>query len=633
MPSRLLPVSFENVTFADAFWAPRIAINRASTLPKEYALLRKTGRLACFNPKTKGVHQFWDSDNAKWLEAAAYALAAHPDAALARQVDTLVASYVRAQQSDGYLNSYFQMCAPDKRWTNLRDMHELYCAGHLMEAAVALHEHCGKSELLNALCAYADHIDSVFGAGKGQKRGYPGHPEIELALVKLYRATGRKRYLDLAAFFVNARGQSPHYFDQEAAARGESPRTPKGFGSYDYYQAHKPVRGQDSAEGHAVRACYLYAGMADVAAETGDAELLKSCSRLWHSIVTKRLYVTGGIGSSHAGERFTVDYDLPDEAAYAETCAAIALIFFAQRMLHNELNATYADVLEQALYNCVAAGVSLDGARFFYANRLAVYPKLMERQISGQHFTSFRQEWFGCACCPPNIARLLASLGQYAASAAADRVALHLYAAGEIKAGLACGDVTLQVKTDYPWDGAVAITVSPAKPCRFTLCLRIPGWCDKPALRVNGKRQPLGRNVKAGYVWLTRDWRPGDTVALDLPMAVTRLEAHPSVRQAAGQVALRRGPLVYCMEACDNGNDLADITLPRKAVITAKKTNTLGGCVILTAKAKRRTRAGWDDRLYRRAGTPVADVAIKAVPYCLWNNRKEGEMRVWIREA
>jgi len=633
MQHKLTPVADCAVTFRDPFWAPRRQVNRKVTLAREYELLRQTGRLDAFNPRVKGVHQFWDSDTAKWIEAASDALGAAPDPVLQRRVDTVVRRYVRSQQADGYLNSYYQRVAPDKRWTNLRDMHELYCAGHLMEAAVARYAAGGRDDLLQALCRYADHIGTVFGTGKGQKRGYPGHPELELALVRLYRATGQKRYLDLAAYFVNERGRYPYYYDIEAQARGEKPSAEKRGQAYQQLQAHLPLREQATAEGHAVRACYLYAGMADVAAETGDAGLKRACRRLWKNIVTRRMYVTGGIGSSFAGERFTVDYDLPDEGAYAETCASIALVFFARRMLDLELDGAYGDVMETALYNGVAAGVSLDGTRFFYANRLAVYPALMERGLGGQHFTSFRQSWFGCACCPPNIARLYASLGAYVASTAADRIALHLYAAGEIEAPVGDGVVRLALKTDYPWDGEVAIAVTPDRPRRFTLALRLPGWCARPVVRINGRRQPLARIARAGYAYLEREWRAGDRVDLSLPMAVERVEAHPSARQAAGQVALRRGPVVYCLEACDNGPDLADLALPRRAPLVARRSPILGGCVVIKGRATRRSRDGWKDSLYRTARSPRVPAAFQAVPYCLWNNRAEGEMRVWLREC
>lgn len=631
MKAPLIPVALEDVKLRDSFLAPRIRANRRATIPGLYESLRANGRMDSFRLKNRDVHIFWDSDSAKWVEAAAYSLAVHPDPALERKVDGFVRLLRGAQAKDGYLNSYYQTMEPSKRWTNLAVNHELYCAGHLIEAAVALQEHCGKPEMLEALCRYADHIGATFGRGKGKKRGYCGHPEIELALMRLHRATGRKEYLDLASYFVDERGRRPYYYDAEARALGREP-SPDPL-RYEYCQSHKPLREQTAADGHAVRACYLYAGMADVAAATGDAGLMRACRRLWDSIEKRRLYVTGGVGSGVHQERFTVDYDLPDERAYSESCASIALMFFAQRMLHADLDRRYADVMEQALYNCVSASVSRDGTRFFYANRLAVHPPLLARGISGE-FPPFRDAWFRCACCPPNIARLFASVGGYVASASADSLALHLYAAGEVRARVGDASVLLRVATDYPWDGRVRLRLSLEAPAEFTLCLRLPGWCAKPLLSVNGKRQGLSRVGKAGYARLTRAWRDGDAVELDLPMEIQRLEAHPAVRQACGMAALRRGPLVYCLEECDNGADLADVSLPRSAKLTARwEKGLLGGCVTLTGRGLRRRRAGWDGLLYRPTPSAREAVPVKAVPYALWDNRKEGAMRVWIREA
>lgn len=346
---------------------------------------------------------------------------------------------VAAQQEDGYLNVYYTVVEPEDRWSNLRDQHELYCAGHLIEAAVAHHAATGKWTLLNAICRYADYIDTVFRRGQDKNRGYPGHGEIELALVKLYHATGGKHYLKLAAHFLNQRGQQPYYFDQEARKRGEDP-TPTRHNNYEHLQAHLPVREQKTAEGHAVRAVYLYAAMADVAAETGDAELLKACRSIWKNIVEKRLYIHGGIGSTRFGERFTQDYDLPNEDAYAETCAAIGLVFFAWRMLQIEPDRQYAEVMERALYNGIISGVSQDGRRFFYDNYLASTPGI--HRFTGQK-SPLRQEWFSCACCPTNISRLLASLGQYIYSQTARSIFVHLYIDGTVSLKLSGQNVTL----------------------------------------------------------------------------------------------------------------------------------------------------------------------------------------------
>jgi DUF1680 family protein len=336
MPSsirRLTPVSHRHVTMMNGLLSARSTINREVTLPIEYEQCRRTGRLAAFNlnwkpGKPHKPHVFWDSDVAKWIEAVGYSLATHPDPELERKADRVIGKIARSQQPDGYMNSYFTTVEPEKRWSNLRDLHELYCAGHMIEAAVAYYEGTGKRRLLDVVCRYADYIASVFGRGKGKKRGYPGHEEIELALVKLYRATGESRYLDLASFFIDERGQKPSYFRKEEAARNQGKKDYRRQEDYSTNQAHIPVREQTEAVGHAVRACYLYAGMADVASETGDTVLLNACRRLWDNITQKRMYIHGGVGSTRHDECFTFDYDLPNESAYAETCASIALVFF-----------------------------------------------------------------------------------------------------------------------------------------------------------------------------------------------------------------------------------------------------------------------------------------------------------------
>jgi len=395
-----------------------------------------------------------------------------------------------AQAPDGYLNSYYQTVEPERRWTNLRDCHELYCAGHLMEAAVAYYEATGKRKFLDVMCRCADHIAAVFGPGEGQKRGYCGHEEVELALMKLFRATGEKQYMEQARYFVEERGRRPHYYDIEAAARADDPKN-FHFRTYEYCQAHKPIREQDKVVGHAVRAMYFYSGVADVAAETNDKTLLEACRRLWKNVTRQRMYVTGGIGPTRANEGFTFDYDLPNESAYAETCAAVALVFWAHRMLHLDPDSQYADVMERALYNGVLSGVSRDGEKFFYVNPLALYPPMF-----APHDTFFggqRQPWFGCACCPPNLARLLASLPAYVYSSSDTEAWVHLYAAGTAALEVTGRKLTLTQETKYPWDGEVALTVTPETPATFSLALRIPAWCRKATLKVNGRPVALDR--------------------------------------------------------------------------------------------------------------------------------------------
>jgi len=629
---KLEPVDITTVTFSDSFWAPRIETNRRVTLGYEYKMCRETGRIAAFKldwkpGKPYQPHQFWNSDVFKWVEAASYSLAIHADAKLARQLNEVVDLIACAQQSDGYLNVYYTVVEPKKRWSDLHSMHELYTAGHLMEAAVAHYNGTGQYTLLDVACRFADHIDSVFGYGKDKRRGYPGHEEIELALVKLYRATGRRRYLKLSKYFLDERGKQPYYFKIEAAERGQPPPFRSRHGRR-CHQAHMPVREQRDAVGHSVRAMYLYAGMADVAAETDDRELFAACKRLWDSATKRRMYVTGGIGARRDGEAFGSDYELPNETAYAETCAAIALVFFAHRMLQIEASREYADVMERALYNGVLSGVSLDGMRFFYANPLAVYPE--NYKLTPEHIVPSRAPWFGCACCPPNIARLLASLGMYAYSTAGGSLYVHLYIGGSVRARLAGQTVTLIQETDYPWQGDVTLTVCTDKPVRGQIMLRIPDWCAKHQIKING--EGAGGTIIKGYARLGRTWHDGDTIQLSLVMPVQRIEAHPKLTENAGAVALQRGPIVYCLEQCDHKPDLRTIRLLRRAKLTSRfDPKLLGGVTVIEGAGVAVPLTGWRNALYRpAAGEKTQSVTIKAVPYCLWNNRKAGAMTVWI---
>ncbi len=619
---RLTPIPFPRVTIDGPFWGPRLATNRDVSIKHVYRQAAVTGRLDALKLNWQPgdsftPHRFWDSDVAKWIEAASYTLHTHPDPDLQATLDRVVDLLVGAQQPDGYLNSYFTTVEPDKRWTNLRDAHELYCAGHLMEAAVAHYEATGQRDLLETLTRYADLIDHTFGPEPGQKRGYPGHQEIELALVKLHRATGEARYLDLARFFVDERGrQPPHYFDAEATARGDDPAA-YWAGSHTHTQSHRPVREQDEAVGHAVRALYLYSGMADLAAATGDRDLWAACRRLWDSVTARKLYITGGVGAHHAQERFGADYELPNASAYAETCAAIALVFFAHRMLQVEADGRYADVLERALYNNVLAGVSLSGTTFFYVNPLA---------SDGTHH---RQDFFTCACCPPNVIRLLASLGQYAYATAGDALYVHLYLGGTAQTTLAGTPVRLTVQTAYPWDGDLSLTLAPESPVSGDLMLRLPGWCADYVLAING--QPVDNLVDRGYLRLNRRWQAGDRVDLHLSMPVRRIVAHPQVAADAGQVALQRGPLVYCLEQVDHTAPVRAIRLPDETPLTARfDADLLGGTVVIEGEGVQTTA----DSLYTPLDqTRSAPAALKAVPYCLWDNRAAGPMTVWLPRA
>ncbi|MEZ4682952.1 MAG: glycoside hydrolase family 127 protein [Caldilineaceae bacterium] len=628
---QLTPVPFTKVTLDDPFWAPRQATNRSVTVRHIYDKLVETERIKAltldFERKvpTPIVEIFGDSDPAKWLEAASYALATVDDPELAKLVDEVADLIIGAQQEDGYLNTQFTAIQPEMRWKNLRDWHEMYCAGHLMEAAVAHHQATGDPKLLNALSRYADLIDSLFGPEEGKQPGYGGHPEIELALVRLYQETGEKRYLELSKFFVEERGQHPpHYYDVEAVERGDDPKN-FHFKNYEYCQAHVPIREQDKVVGHAVRVMYLLAGVADLAHEYDDPTLLEVCENLWDNLVYQRMYVTGGIGPSRHNEGFTTDYDLPDETAYAETCAAIALIMWNHRMLQFRGEGKYADLMEQTLYNGFISGIALDGKHFFYVNPLA---------SAGNHH---REEWFFCPCCPPNVSRILASMGNYFYSTGARSLWVHLYGQSTVNTQINGMAVQLRQETNYPWDGAIKLTVTPEQTRPFTLHLRIPGWCPEWAVTVNGAPLRMELPPQDGYLAITRAWAPGDTVELNLAMPVQTVWAHPAVHQMQGRFALQRGPIVYCAEGVDNGIvNLDRILLDPTAVdefTVVHKPDLLGGVTVIQAPGQLVSDDGWNDKLLYRYDQPSqTDVAaVTAVPYAVWDNREAGEMRVWFR--
>ena len=615
----LKPVPFARVTIDDAFWAPRLQTNREKTIPHIYRMCEETGRIAAYKldwqpGMPQAPHQFWDSDVAKWLEAASHSLATHPDPSLDALLDAVIAVIASAQQPDGYLNPHYTVVEPDKRWTNLRHGHELYCAGHMIEAGVAHFQATGKTTLLDVITRYADYIDTVFGREPGKQRGYCGHEEIELALVKLYRVTDNTRYLHLSQYFIDERGQSPCYFDSESAP------DPHKLG-LEYHQAHKPVREQTEVVGHAVRAMYLYSAMADLAYETGDETLLHAVKRLWEHLYTKRMFITGGIGSSMLNEGFSSDYDLPNDTAYAETCAAIGLVLWCHRMLQLECDAQYADVMERALYNGVLSSVSQEGTTFFYVNPLANQGELT------------RREWFGCACCPTNITRLLASFGEYIYSQNEREVAVHLYVQGTAQLQIQGQTVTLRQQTQYPWHGHITFTIELEEPTAFALRLRIPTWCSEATLLVNGEPTNIYALSKNGYATLERVWKHSDQVSLQLSMPPLRMYAYPEITPDIGLVALQRGPVVYCLESTDNEVPLHRLLLPRMSSVQVYNDEDIfGGTVTLIADAIALDTSGWDKLLYRTAPPEAHCNTLKAIPYYLWCNRGASTMRVWIHE-
>lgn len=612
---KLRAVPFTDVAVHDSFWSPRQEVNRTVSIPINFEMLEKSGNLKNLELAAKRATGgfigpvFMDSDVYKALEAAAYSLATHPDPALEKRIDDIVATLAAAQLEDGYLDSYYIVKEPGRRWTNLRDNHELYCAGHMLEAAVAHFRATGKRNFLNIATRLADHIDATFGPGK--RMGYPGHPELELALVKLWRATGERRYFELARFFIESRGQK--FFATEH-------HTPLDRYDGSYWQDDVPICDHRNIKGHAVRAAYLLSGATDVAAETGDPALLKMINRVWKNTARRNMYITGGIGPSASNEGFTHDYDLPNLTAYQETCASVALAQWGHRLALLYGDARFADVFERSLYNGMLAGVSLDGKRFFYVNPL---------ESQGRHH---RSPWFGCACCPPNVARTLASLGGYAYAVGEGSLWVNLYIQGKAKAEVNGRNVTLNVATDYPWDGKVVIKPEVDQPARFDLRLRVPGWCQGAAASVAGK--PVSSpTIERGYIVLNREWKSGDVVELNLPMPVQRMAANPNVKDDHGLLALQRGPLVYCLEACDQGEALDSLYLPRSAELQAeKRSDLLGGVVVVKGTAESASEQDWSGKLYQ-AVTTSTQVPITAIPYYAWDNRKAGAMKVWIPTA
>lgn len=626
---RYSSIPFADVKITGAFWSERLETVLTTTIPSQHAQLAKYNVLESlklpkpvppltFKPHADGFSTqiFWDSDVGKWIEAASYALSHRRDPVIEAQIEAIIDDLEKAQEPDGYVNCWYLEREPQNRWTNLRDNHELYNLGHILEGAVAYLRATGKDRLMQVMERAFDHVATVFGRGPGQKRGYCGHPEVELALIKAWHATGKRKYLDLATYFVDERGQQPHYFDQERDARGE-PAGKYGQGTYEYSQSHLPVRQQTKVVGHAVRAMYLYTAMADLAAEHGDTELQKVCETLWKDVTSTRMYVTGGFGPSARNEGFTQDYDLPNDTAYAETCASCAMIFWAARMLNLDLDGQYGDLLELALYNNALAGLSRDGDTYFYDNKL---------DSDGSHR---RWDWHPCPCCTMNVARLVASVGGYAYGLGDNELAIHLYGGSETEVTLGGGKVRVAEASSYPWTGAIRVTVIPDAPRDFTLSLRIPAWCQAPKVRVAGAEVPV--KTDRGYLRLTRTWKPGDVVELDLPMPGERLWPHPEIKADVGRVALRRGPLVYCFEGQDQKAPLHRLRLPRGSTITDEfRSDLLGGISVLTAEGHAITDQ--DPALYRTRPPAEGPSPLMAVPYYIWCNRGPNPMQVWMRE-
>jgi DUF1680 family protein len=606
-----LPLKATQIT--SGFWAGRQEINRSASLKTGFKRLEEAGnfhnlRLAAgvADGEFRGP-LFMDSDIYKWLEAVGYDLAFHPDDELLEMAREAINLIVVAQAPDGYLDSFYQVAQPQRRWTDLDHGHEMYCAGHLIQAAVAFQRGTGQRKLLDVAIRVADHIDQVFGPGKRQ--GTCGHPEIEMALVELYRETGEKRYLDLAGFLIDQRGTGKMH----------------GYGIFgpEYHQDRLPVRKAEVVEGHAVRQLYLTSGATDYALETGDLEMMAAMHRLWHDMAARKTHVIGGFGARHHGEAFGEAYELPSDTCYCETCAAIAGFMWNWRMLLATGEERFAGMMERSLYNGILSGVSLDGLKYFYVNPL---------RTRGDHN---RVDWFGCACCPPNLMRLVAMIGNYAFTTTQDAVQVHHYLSCQADLELSAGPVALEMQSGFPHEGSTRLVVKSSPATAWELRLRIPDWCQGAVLKVNA--QPVTAPLKPGsYAAVRRVWQPGDLVELVLPMQPFLVAPNPRVDSLRGSLSIQRGPLVYCLEQLDqpSGIDLSDVCLDSSSPLRDEwRSDLLGGVHLIKMDGVLQNSPTWDDALYLPAGQPVLAIkpmTLSAVPYYAWDNRGESPMRVWI---
>lgn len=580
-------VDFSHVKIQDSFWSPRLEKHTSATLPVCIDQIEnQTGRMQNFINASKGEGEhsgifFDDSDVYKALEGIAYSLINNPNPELEKKADEWISHIASAQQPDGYINTFYTLTGLEKRWKNM-DKHEMYCAGHLIEAAVAYYQATGKRTLLDVGIKMANHMMNIFGPGK--RDWVPGHEEIELALVKLYQTTNEEKYLDFAYWLLEERGH------------GHGSKGDEGDWNPAYYQDEIPVRNLESISGHAVRCMYLYCGMADVAALKHDTAYISAMNKLWDDVVLRNMYVTGGIGSSKHNEGFTEDYDLPNLEAYCETCASVGMVYWNQRMNQFTGDSKYIDVLERSMYNGALAGVSLSGDRFFYVNPL---------ESHGDHH---RKAWYGCACCPSQISRFLPSIGNYIYGISNNSIWVNLFIGNTTEISIDNQKVTLKEETNYPWDGIVNLSINAERPVNKDLRIRIPGWCHQYSLSVNGENKSFGK--EKGYVVIS-NWKPGDKITLDMDMPVEMVSADPRVKQDVGKRAIQRGPLVYCMEEMDNNHGFSKLALTKNSSFDIEKEEILPG---VTHVIHAKTEKGM----------------LTFIPYYAWDNRDAGNMKVWI---
>ena len=639
-------LDLKKVSIHDSFWSKHVDLVRNAIIPYQWEAMNdripdaesshclENFKIAAGRAKGDFYGAvFQDTDVAKWLEAVGFSLACYPDEALEKTADEVIDLIADAQCEDGYINTYFTIKEPDKRWTDLCEGHELYTAGHLMEAAVAYYEGTGKRKFLDCMCRFADLICDTFGMEEGKIHGYPGHEEVEIGLIKLARVTDNLKYLKQAKYFIDARGVGENYFMKEMSRPDYKLIFPE-FVDYtpEYSQSHLPVREQTTAEGHAVRAVYLYCAMADLAEAYQDEGLLNACKTLWNNIVEKRMYLTGGIGSSGYLERFTVDYDLPNEYNYSESCASIGLALFGLRMAQITGESQYMDVAERALYNTVLAGIALDGKSFFYVNPLEVWPSACMEGTSKKHVKPIRQKWFGVACCPPNIARTLASLGQYVYAQKPEKKELYvnLFVSNETELDWNDDKIFVKLQTEFPWVNAYSLEVKNVPADGMDLMLRVPDYAQDYQVKADGKLYEENKEPEKGYrrVHIEKDTK----IEVSFAAPAKFVYANPQVRADSGKAAIVRGPLVYCLEEIDNSQNLPAIFVDTDAPLREEKSDLFGGIVTVKAKGKKIVESSVSDILYSGQKPQLEDVELTAIPYPYWNNRGEGEMLVWMKE-
>ncbi|MCB2360393.1 glycoside hydrolase family 127 protein [Clostridium estertheticum] len=654
-------INIKDIIITDDFWSKYIRLVKDEMIPYQWNVLNDEANIkidaerddenipiekshAIENFKIaaglkSGHHYgyvFQDSDVYKWLEAVSYSLINDSNSELENIADGVIDLIGLAQQKDGYLDTYFTIDDKKRKFKRLIESHELYCAGHFMEAAAAYYSVTGKRKVIDIACNLADCINRYFGPEEGKIHGYDGHEEVEIGLAKLYSVTKDKKYLELSKYFLYERGKDSIFLKDQLKDDNNKTFILPGMEKFPrkYFQVHKPILKQETAEGHSVRLMYMCTAMADIAYLTNDKEMLEACTKLWNNITSKRMYITGGIGSTVIGEAFTFDYDLPNDTMYCETCASVGLIFFAFNMIKNEPLGLYGNVMERSLYNSAISGMALDGKHFFYVNPLEVDPVASKNDPGKSHVKVTRSEWFGCACCPPNLARTLTSLGKYIYTTFNNTIYTHLYMSNEVDVLINNNKVSIKQETNYPWAGDVKFSLNIEKSSNFSMAFRIPDWCYSYSVKVNDEKAEY--KIINGYISILREWNTFDTIEIQLDMEIQEIVANPNIKDDLGKVAIQRGPFIYCLEQVDNGENLHLIKLLKSSRYEYEfDSKLLSGVGKIKTKAKKLIiDNSWEGQLYRsdRKGHIYEEREITFVPYYSWANRSVGEMRVFINK-